>query len=243
MTKNVIDNAILMNALVGEDPQDAYSFKSTSIRFDHLDTVSLKGKRLGVNRKFEEDSLLQIALRKMKLAGAIIISFDPPEIDMDQFRRLLDVDMRADLPKYLNTFANSELQFDSVKDIVAFNLKDSLLHAPYGQGIFNGIIKETTSQAEFEQQKKLLMQTASSYFQEVTEAHTLDAFISIDNYSARNAAAAHYPALGVPMGYTLNGQPKNITFIAPSKKEQLLLELGAAFERLGASRKTPLLFQ
>jgi len=243
MTKNVIDNAILMNALVGEDPQDAYSFKSTSIRFDHLDTVSLKGKRLGVNRKFEEDSLLQIALRKMKLAGAIIIPFDPPEIDMDQFRRLLDVDMRADLPKYLNTFANSELQFDSVKDIVAFNLKDSLLHAPYGQGIFNGIIKETTSQAEFEQQKKLLMQTASSYFQEVTEAHTLDAFISIDNYSARNAAAAHYPALGVPMGYTLNGQPKNITFIAPSKKEQLLLELGAAFERLGASRKTPLLFQ
>jgi Asp-tRNA(Asn)/Glu-tRNA(Gln) amidotransferase A subunit family amidase len=39
------------------------------------------------------------------------------------------------------------------------------------------------------------------------------------------------------------GQPKNLTFIAPSKKEQLLLELGAAFERLENVRQLPQLFQ
>ena len=73
--------------------------------------------------------------------------------------------------------------------------------------------------------------------------YNLDAFLSIDNYSALNAAAAHFPALGVPMGYTASGQPKNITFIAPSKNEQLLLELGAAFERLHQPRMLPILFQ
>ena len=66
MTKNVIDNAILMSALVGVDPLDPYSFQSTPIRYDHLDTVRLKGKRLGFNRNFEPDSLMQIAIAKMK---------------------------------------------------------------------------------------------------------------------------------------------------------------------------------
>lgn len=243
MTRNVIDNAILMSALVGEDPRDAYSFESLPIRFDHLDTVSLKGFRLGLNRNFEEDSLMKIAVAKMKSEGAEIIPFTPAEINMNQFRRLLDVDMRADLPQYFTAFAHSKLGLDSVKDVVDFNAKDTLLHAPYGQGIFERISKENSSQAEFEATKKIIMRTAQSYFQQAIEKYKLDAFLSIDNYSARIAAAAHFPALGIPMGYTATGQPKNLTFIAPSKNEQLLLELGAAFERLHQPRQLPILFQ
>jgi amidase len=243
MTKNVIDNAILMSALIGEDKRDRYSYQASPIRFDHLDTVSLKGKRLGLNSKFEKDSLMQRAVTAMKAKGAVVISFDPPEIQMDQFRRLLDVDMRADLPQYLDAFAHPELGLDSVKDVVAFNLKDTLLHAPYGQGIFMRITKEKRSQVEFKAQKQQLMQTAKDYFEQTMDEYDLDAFLSIDNYSARNAAAAHFPALGVPMGYDSMGQPKNLTFITPSKKEQLLLELGAAFERLENVRQLPQLFQ
>ena len=243
MTKYVIDNAILMSAMTGKDTDDPSSYESLPIRFDHLDTVSFKGVRLGLNQNFEKDSLLKIAMEKIKAEGAEIVLFLPPEIKMDQFRGLLDVDMRCDLPKYLNTFADPKLALDSVKDVVAFNAKDSLLHAPYGQGIFKRITHEKRSQAEFDTTKKDIMETAKSYFKYVIDTYELDAFISIDNYSARNAAAAHYPALGVPMGYTFSGQPKNLTFIASSKKEQLLLELGAAFERLSQSRQMPILFQ
>ena len=243
MTKNVIDNAILMSALVGKDPNDSYSFESLPIRFDYLDTISFKGLRLGLNRDFEEDSLMKIAVDKIKSEGAEIILFTPPKINLDMFRTLLDVDMRSDLPKYFTSFAHSKLGLDSLKDVVDFNAKDSLLHAPYGQGIFQRIIKENRYQADFESTKKLIMLTAQSYFQDVIDNYNLDAFLSIDNYSALNAAAAHYPALGVPMGYTASGQPKNITFIAPSKNEQLLLELGAAFERLHQPRMLPILFQ
>ena len=242
MTKNVVDNAILMNALVGEDPTDSYSFKSRPIFYQGLDTVSLKGKRLGIFTAFEKDSLMQLSLKKMKAAGAEIISFDPPEIELQNFRRLLDVDMRSDLPKYIKNHAAQDLPFDSVQDVVAFNKKDTLLHAPYGQGIFLRIAQETLSQEEFKSEKERLMQQAKIYFQ-AFEALDLDAVISIDNSTASYAAAAHYPALGVPMGYLSNGQPKNLTFIAPSKQEQLLLELGAAFERLTQARKLPELFQ
>ena len=83
---------------------------------------------------------------------------------------------------------------------------------------------------------------AKSYFQAI-DKYDLDAVVSIDNNTASFAAAAHYPALGVPMGYQSNGQPKNITFIAPSRKEQQLLELGAAFEHEMQARKIPKLFQ
>ena len=242
MTKNVVDNAILMNALVGEDPTDSYSFKSKPIFYQGLDTVSLKGKRLGIFTAFEKDSLMKLSLKKMKAAGAEIISFDPPEIELQNFRRLLDVDMRSDLPKYIKNHAAQDLPFDSVQDVVAFNKKDTLLHAPYGQGIFLRIAQETLSQEEFQSEKERLMQQAKIYFQ-AFEALDLDAVISIDNSTASYAAAAHYPALGVPMGYLSNGQPKNLTFIAPSKHEQLLLELGATFERLTQARKLPELFQ
>jgi amidase len=243
MTKNVIDNAILMSALVGVDPLDPYSFQSPPIRYDHLDTIRLKGKRLGFNRNFEKDSLMQIAITKMKAAGAILLPFDPPKIEINNFRQLLDVDMRSDLPVYLKTFANLELELDSVQDIIAFNSEDSLLHAPYGQDIFRGIAQETRSQEEFEPEKIKIMQSAKTYFEEIFNSYQLDGLLSIDNYSARNAAAAHYPALGVPMGYTNQGQPKNLTFIVPSRNEQRLFELGAAFERLSPSRKSPMLFK
>ena len=239
MTKNVLDNAILMSAITGEDNNDSYSYASQDIRFQGLDTIHLKGKRLGLIRNFSSDSLMQIAVKKMEAAGAIIIPFDPPKTKMNQFRTILDVDMKKDFPLYIQQHGSKTLDFDSVKDIVAFNQKDSLLHAPYGQGIFERIAQDTTSAIHFESTKLKIMQEARTYFEIPMRQYELDAVLSIDNRSASYAAAAHYPALGVPMGYRAEGQPQNITFIAPSKQEQKLLEIGAAFERLTKARKPP----
>ena len=239
MTKNVLDNAILMSAITGEDNNDSYSYASQDIRFQGLDTIHLKGKRLGLIRNFSSDSLMQIAVKKMEAAGAIIIPFDPPKTKMNQFRTILDVDMKKDFPLYIQQHGSKTLDFDSVKDIVAFNQKDSLLHAPYGQGIFERIAQDTTSATHFESTKLKIMQEARTYFEIPMRQYELDAVLSIDNRSASYAAAAHYPALGVPMGYRAEGQPQNITFIAPSKQEQKLLEIGAAFERLTKARKPP----
>ena len=58
-----------------------------------------------------------------------------------------------------------------------------------------GITKEKRSQVEFKAQKQQLMQTAKDYFEQTMDEYDLDAFLSIDNYSARNAAAAHFLVL------------------------------------------------
>jgi len=41
------------------------------------------------------------------------------------------------------------------------------------------------------------------------------------------------------MGYADNGEPANLTFMAPSFSEVKLLKLGAAYERISNHRKSP----
>ena len=67
----------------------------------------------------------------------------------------------------------------------------------------------------------------------------LDAILSKNNYYAAHAAIAFYPCLTVPMGYTDDGEPANLTFMAPSFSDSKLLKLGAAYERISNHRKSP----
>ncbi len=242
MAKNIIDAAILYNTIIGLDSADSSSFESQSVNIAEDPSQLLKGKRLGLLRAFEGDSLMQIAITKLKEAGAEVITIDPPTITLTSFRTLLDVDMAEDLPLYIQHYAGDQVQVKTVADIVNFNRKDSLLNAPYGQEIFERVAATTITKGEFEEEKRNMMAQATSYFSIPMKEHQLDAVLSIDNRSAGFAAMAHYPALGVPMGYSTDGEPQNITFIAPSKQEALLFELGAGFENVHPSRKAPNLF-
>ena len=242
MAKSVMDTAILMNALIGFDSNDEYSYNSNPIFYQGLDTVTLEGKSFGIFEKYEKDSLIKISLDLMRKAGAKIISFKAPEIELQNFIKLLDIDMKSDLPKYIINSTNKKLPFDSIKDIVNFNKTDSLLHAPYGQENFTRLVEVNISQNQFRKIKREMMKLAKSYFM-VIKNKNLDAVISIDSKDAKFAALSHYPALGIPMGYKRSGQPQNITFIAPSKKEQILLNIGAAYEKINPVRKIPDLFK
>ena len=242
MTRNVVDNAIVLSAMVGNDTEDSYSYEAEAIRFSHLDSVGLQGRRLGVIRSFLEDSLLMKAVSDLRHAGAEIIELDLPEISLEGFGKLLDTDMKRDLPEYLRQYAHPSVPVTNIEDVIAFNKQDTLLHAPYGQGIFEEIIADTLTAKGFARKRKQLMKIGRDYFSKPMEAHNLDAVVSINNYSASYAALAHFPALGVPMGFSAEGEPKNITFIAPSGAEQLLLEIGAAYERATNHRTLPTLF-
>lgn len=63
--------------------------------------------------------------------------------------------------------------------------------------------------------------------------------LSINNYGAGYAAAAHNPCLTVPMGFRKNNQPAGLTFIGKSGNEQILYELGYSFEKVSKKRKAP----
>ena len=242
MTKNIIDSAIFMNAMRGFDQTDAVS---KELAIDYLKNgfkQKLKGRRLGVIKSLLTDSIYAATVGKLKRAGAELIEITPPEVALNGFLTLLNIDMKNDLPKYLAADADKRIEVTSVKDIVAFNLKDSLLRAPYGQQLFEGIVEDTTTLAALEIIKTNLTNSGRKYFQALKD-DDLEAVLSINNYHSGFAAVANYPTLTVPMGYKNSGEPISLTFIGTPLSERKLLEIGYAFEQLTKVRKMPKNYQ
>ncbi|CAG2533311.1 amidase [Maribacter dokdonensis] len=234
MTKNVKDNAILLSAMLGYDEVDSASVEDNypGILSAGLNPEPLNEIRLGaIKELMESDSIYRKTIHKLKNEGATIIEIVPPEVSMDGFLSILNIDMRNDLPSYLRNYTDPNLvKIKSLEDAVAFNNNDSLVRIPYGQALFNGIVSDTTTSSELEEIKLNLEKNGRTFFNSAMDKNRLDAILSINNYHAGYAAVAKYPALTVPMGYKPSGEPISLTFIGKQFTEAKLLRIGKAYE-------------
>lgn len=237
MTKSVTDSWIFLNAMLGEDNKDPKSFEMPDKDFGDMED-GFKGKKIGVLTYLLQDSIYNSNVNKIKEAGATIVEVNPPRVGLPGFLTLLNIDMKYDLPHYLKSDADKNVTVTSVKDVIDFNVKDSILRAPYGQQLFEGIAKDTTSKKQLESIKVTLKENGRSYFNALKEEN-LDAILSINNYHSAYSAVAEYPNLTVPMGYKESGEPVSLTFVGLPKTEGKLLILGYAFEQLTKVRKLP----
>ena len=238
MTKSVIDNAIFMDAMRGYDKEDTASKKLNTTYVEGLLSSDLKGVRLGVLKNLVSDSIYAANLEKLKVAGAELIEITPPQISFQGFITLLNIDMKYDLPAYLKNNADGKVSIKSVADAVAFNQKDSLIRAPYGQQLFDGIVADETTLEELEVIKANLKAEGEKYLQAL-ENENLDAILSINNYHSGIAAVSFHPTLTVPMGYKGSGEPVSLTFVGKPLSEKKLLKIGYAFEQVSKARKIP----
>ncbi|WP_111684014.1 amidase family protein [Winogradskyella tangerina] len=242
ITRTVMDNAIVLDAIFGEDKSDSKSFMimwESGFYTKDLNTKSLQGKRFGAPKRLLEDTLYTKAIAVLKAQGAEVIEIDPERLGLPNFLSLLNLDMKKDLPDYMENYANKSISMRTVADMMAFNLKDSLKTMPYGQRLFQGIVDDKGDAAFLEAIKDTLSTNGKQFFDVPMEAHNLDGFLSINNYHASYAAVAEYPALTVPMGYTNEGAPKGLTFIAKRLQEKQLLEWAYAFEQATKARVAP----
>jgi amidase len=244
MTRNIIDNAILLSAMTGKDSLDS---KSIGEHFPGIISAGLhptpfKEMRLGaMSSLMESDAIYKNTVERLRRLGAHVIEFTPSKVSMDGFISILNIDMKNDLPEYIRSQVKDSkaIKITSVADVVAFNLEDSLTRIPYGQARFDGILADSTTAEELEKIKSTLEINGRRFFDAALDQHDLDAILSINNRHASYAAVAKYPALTVPMGYQKTGEPIGLTFIAKQFKEADLLMLGAAFEKEFQARKTP----
>tara|TARA_A200000113_G_scaffold151633_1_gene136619 strand:+ start:1166 stop:2794 length:1629 start_codon:yes stop_codon:yes gene_type:complete len=239
MTTNVYDNAILYNSMIGFDDKDELSYKADKIDLDEMKSFDPRNIVVGISSNVVKDSLITIALDDLKISGISNAIYNPEKYSLPSFRSILTSDMKRDLPKYISNYANKDIQVYNVTDIVEFNNKDTLTHAPYGQYIFNEIKEDKVSDSELEQMKINTKSQATNYLNKIMTNNDFDIFISVDNSMAGIAAAAHFPALTIPMGYRSDGQPSNITFIAKSKNEQLLYNIAYRYENQSKRRVAP----
>ena len=239
ITQYIIDNVLVFNALIGKDSSDFKSKVIPKIDLEALKNPAYKRKRFGVIRGFLDDSLYNVAVDLIKSKGAEIIIVDPKEESLSGFLRLLNLDMQAGLPLYFENFSSKNIYFNGVQSIIDFNNGDSINRAPYGQKFFQGIVSDKASKREFKEIKNILKANGRAYFDQMMEVHQLDGILSINNYHAGYAAVAEYPALTVPMGLSLNLEPKGLTFIAKPFCETDLYNWGYHYEMASKPRPTP----
>ncbi len=239
MAKNVVDTAILLNAMRGAD-----SDVLEKELIPKLKSYSLEGKRFGVFKDFLENPLYAAAIQDIKNQRAVIIELEPKEVRLNGFLKLLNADMKQDLPQYFKTAGNSKYATWDVNQVMQENRKDSVRAMPYGQRLFQGIMEEPEmTDEEFATFKAEMTETAQEYLNGYFERYQLDGILSINNYTAGVAAVGFFPAMTVPMGYDKDGKPFGLTFIAPSGKDRELFGWGAGYERVSKKRQMPTDYQ
>jgi len=239
MTTNVYDNVLLFNAMIGYDKNDEQSYQANRININEMLDFNTSNIKVGLSNIYNNDSLIYNALQDLKKIGVKSVFYESKRYSIPDFRNILTSDMKRDLPKYILGYGNKSLTVKNIRDIVNFNNRDTFLHAPYNQILFKGILNDSTTNRKLEKMKEETRSNATDYLNKIMKDKNFDIFVSVDNNMAGIAAAAHFPALTIPMGYRKNGQPKNITFITRSNNEQLLYNLGFHYERVSMRRKTP----
>ncbi len=241
MTKNVIDNAILLSAMTGEDPRDDATKGNPKNKsyWEDITSGSLEGIRFGVNKSYAEDSLYMATVSKIEALGGVPVEFEPIEVDFNGFGDLLSADMQIDLAAYLSEYASDKITQKTVEEIVAYNEEDSATRTPYGHGRFKGMLDVQLSEEEHAQLKERLNNEGIRYFETPMQELELDIVLGVNNRGAGFAAAAKYPAFTVPMGYRDSGRPAGITFIGRPWTEDQLLKIGYAFEQGTKVRVNP----
>lgn len=243
MARNVIDAAIVLDAMKGYDVEDK---KASTYYLEGTGFIprnySFADKRYGVFIDLlQTDSLYAAGVEILREEGAQIVPVQPKSPDFSDFTTLLNADMRRDLAQYLKLQVKdtARVWVQSAMDVLHFNARDSNLFAPYGQTRMQGVATDTTSDDRLEKIAAQLKVAGRKYFNDSWQKYHLDAFLSVNNRHAGYAAVAEYPALLVPLGYRNSGEPVGLTIIGKPFQEELLLDMGRAFEVLYPARKIP----
>ena len=240
MTKYIIDNIIVYNAINEYDNRDSYSKQNRDIQIKNVINFKPNEIKLGYYSNFyKNDNVYKNAIDFLRQKQIELIEIDAPKVNMAGFAKILDEDMRKDLKDYFLKYGNDDLSVSDIKSIIDYNNLDSIERSPYGQSIFKKIIRDTMPKDDFLKLKLRLMAEGNKFYDIPIDKHKLDAVLSINNYHAGYAAAAHNPALTVPMGLRENNEPAGLTFISKSNSEQTLYELGHYFESNFSGRVPP----
>lgn len=242
ITKNVIDNAIVLDAMKGLDKNDFKSM-TPSLDVDSYDSgivgSHIKGKRFGAFKELMEDTLYANAIDVLKNQGAEIIEISEEKVELPDFLRLLNLDMKVDLALYFESYTSEDVPYKTIEDVMEFNKKNKDKAMPYGQKLFEGVNSDSSTKEEFDSIKNILKTNGKMFFDIPMQRETLDGILSINNYHAAEAAVAEYPAITVPMGYTEKGVPEGLTFIAKPWSEYALLRWAYVYEQASKMRVPP----
>lgn len=265
MARTVKDAAVFLGVLAGIDPEDAVTKESHGkAQKDYtkfLNADGLKGKRIGVEKAFLKGNqdvvkLYQNAIEVLKQKGAVVLEIDIMKqmnaIGNAEFTVLL-YEFKDGLNKYL---VNSNSKNKSLKEVIAFNLKNEAKLMPYFQQE-TLVAAEQKGGLDSKEYKDALAKSTSarSIIDTVIKQNQLQAICGTTNGVAccidlvsgdydtgfsfsSPAAMAGYPHITVPMG-TVHELPVGISFFGTAYTEGELLSIAYAYEQASKKRAAP----
>jgi amidase len=265
MTASVRDAAELLTVIAGSDPADPATREADKHRRDYaagLNANSLKGKRIGVMRfasGFGTNAAFETALAVLRQQGAILVEikkFDRSAVGKNEFPVLL-TELKADMAKYLKG-SPAPIGVRSLADLIAFdNAHQKQELGLFGQEIFQQAQKtKGLADPAYKKARALSFQAAGpNGIDKLLKDNKVVALVgptmppawkidavngdqSAGGGAGALAAVAGYPHLTVPMGL-VKGLPVGLSFIGPKWSEQLLLNLGYAYEQARGPFPTP----
>ncbi|MEO8751195.1 MAG: amidase family protein [Casimicrobiaceae bacterium] len=257
MGRTVTDVAVLLGVLqspfgwaVGQSPPVDYT--------QFLRRRALKGKRIGVDRRFRDDydtygypgdgdtlAYFDQALAAMQSLGATLVDTDTGDIYSyfgDEFTALL-FEFKADVEKYLKSLTRTRMR--TVGDLMAFNLAHCSAEMPYyGQELFE--MAESTggnlADPAYIAARLAARSAARSGIDNALDALNLDAIVAPHLTNTTAPAVAGYPSLALPVGITPAGKPAGMLMYSGFLEEAELIGFAYDLEQaLNVRRKPQLL--
>lgn len=264
MARTVTDAALLLQALAYADAEDPASARFTQALGgqapDYLAALSptaLRGARIGVRQvdgspygETWNGADVQIylhALDVLKAQGAELVTINDPLFAADEFVPLTELgalfnEFKISLNQYLANESGPDTFVETLSDIIAYNSQypDKI---KYGQ--YNLQVSDAQSGTEMDPvyvaSREAAIQFSQNYIDQVMAFYDLDAIVGWDFTTNINVtAAAGYPNVTVPMGYSdSNHQPRGLEFAARPFEEAKLLGFAYAYEQASHARQAP----
>lgn len=252
LARTVADAVCVFSALIGYDKEDPITvFAEDFEGYDwkvHLIEDGLKGAKLAVPRALckgisEEQSILfEKALDRLRECGAEIL--EDVDLGSDQedlgFAVLLH-EFKADLNAYLaKTHPDNPIR--SLQDVIAFNNEHSEEMLRYGQNLLeqaNRISGKLTEREYVEALERNRFLAAEQGISDTLKQAGADAFILPQDFGCNVGAAAGFPSITVPYGFSETNEPFGITFTGQAFSEPKLIEYAYSFEQAVKGRRKP----
>ena len=250
--RTVADAVAILEVIIGTDPEDistafAVQFENYDWR-SHLKKEGLKGVKLGVARELfkeindEQAELFEQALDALRDCGAEII--DEVDLGVEQedlgFAVLLH-EFKANLNAYLAK-SNPDQRIRSMDDVIAFNNEHAEKMLKFGQNLLeqaNGMTGMLTEREYVEALERNRFLAAERGMKNVLENTGVDALVLPQDFGCNIGAAAGFPSITVPFGFSPSGEPFGITFAGQAFSEPTLIEYAYAFEQAVNGRRKP----
>lgn len=266
MARTVRDLAILLGCMTGIDPGDDITRESEGKSFteytQYLDSNSLKGARIGYDKKWKSsddkmNALFEEARKIMEKQGAVLVEVEMldkvNELTKNEFE-VLKFEFKNDLNNYLS---KSNAKVRSLKEIIEFNKANSDRAMPFfKQDIMESSeLKGDLNTKEYLDALNTNLKTTRELIMKTLKDNNLIAFTGLtlsppcstdliygdkygDIYSGMASAISGYPHITLPCGQAYN-LPVGISFFSSAYTEPTLISLAYAFEQASKFRQSP----